>query len=49
MKAALFSFGFAKRLRTGSVAEALFPFLTGFLCVFVSWGRLRLAPLRARA
>jgi uncharacterized membrane protein YphA (DoxX/SURF4 family) len=36
-------------IRTGSVAEALFPFFTGLLCVFVSWGRLRLAPLRARA
>ena len=36
-------------LKTGSVAQALFPFVTGLLCAFVAWGRLRLAPLCGRA
>jgi uncharacterized membrane protein YphA (DoxX/SURF4 family) len=35
-------------LRTGSVAQAVFPFVTGLLCVFVAWGRWRLAPLPGR-
>jgi uncharacterized membrane protein YphA (DoxX/SURF4 family) len=28
-------------LRTGSAAQALLPFVTGLLCVFVAWGRRR--------
>jgi hypothetical protein len=36
-------------LRIGGVGQAIFPFATALLSVFVAYGRWRLAPLRDRS
>jgi uncharacterized membrane protein YphA (DoxX/SURF4 family) len=36
-------------LKSGGIGMALFPLVTGILCAFVAYGRLRLAPLGDRS